>query len=272
MGLALQAGLSRLDAQLLLAESLGRSRSWLIAHDDEQIDSVLADDWGDRVQRRASGEPMAYLLRRKEFFGLLLDVDRDVLVPRPDTETLVGWALEVVPQLPTQSGRPQLIDLGCGSGAIALALKHFRGDLEVTATDCSAAALAVAAGNAKRLGLPINWRAGDWWAAVAGRRFDLAVANPPYIAADDPHLSALRHEPQQALVAAENGLAALRRIVEGAGSHLTPDAWLLLEHGFQQAPDVVGLLEQAGFTDVQTRRDLGGQPRCTGARWPKAAV
>ncbi|WP_418316704.1 peptide chain release factor N(5)-glutamine methyltransferase [Piscinibacter sakaiensis] len=270
---ARQAGLSRLDGQLLLAELLGQSRTWLIGHDADRLERDQIAAWQVLVQRRAAGEPIAYLLQRKEFFGLMLEVDRSVLVPRPDTETLVSWALEILQPSPCELGRPRcLVDLGCGSGAIALAIKHSCGaDLAVTATDASADALAVAAANGRRLGLAVDWRAGDWWQAVGGRCFDIAVSNPPYIAADDPHLHELAHEPQQALVAAENGLAALRIIIAGAGQHLAAGGWLLLEHGFEQAADVNRLLTEAGFVAVRTRHDLAGQPRCTGGQWPGGA-
>jgi release factor glutamine methyltransferase len=185
------------------------------------------------------------------------------LVPRPDTETLADWGIERLATLP-MTPRPRVVDLGSGSGAIALAIAAACPHADVTATDVSADALAVASGNAQRLGLGVHFRRGDWWHAVAGESFDLAVSNPPYVAADDPHLHALRHEPRQALVAADNGLAALRQIVSGARAHGV--AWLLLEHGWTQADAVHDLLSQAGFTDIQTRRDLNGQARCTGGR------
>jgi release factor glutamine methyltransferase len=205
---------------------------------------------------------LAYLTGLREFHGLVLRVDRAVLVPRPDTETLADWAIERLRALCATRPSPRAIDLGTGSGAVALAMAKACPQADVTMTDISDAALAVAAGNARRLGLPVRPRLGDWWSAVAGERFDLAVANPPYVAAGDPHLHALRHEPQQALVAGEGGLAALRRIVAAARPHLT--GWLLLEHGWDQAEAVRNLLQEAGFSAITTRRDLHDHDRCSG--------
>jgi len=259
---ARERGLARLDAQLLLAHRLQRSRSWLLAHDDADLDAAEAGFVAD-VTRRAAGEPLAYLVGEREFHGLRLAVTPAVLVPRPDTEVLVDWAIELL----AETGRPQVLDLGTGSGAIALAVKHRCPQAEVTATDASAAALAVAAGNARQLGLSVQLLHGDWWQPLAGRRFDLVLANPPYIAGDDPHLAALGYEPRSALTPEGDGLAALRAIVSGAPEHLQPGGWLLLEHGFDQAQAVQALLDARGFVSIHTRRDLGAQPRCTGACW-----
>jgi release factor glutamine methyltransferase len=256
-------GIERLDAMLLLAHRLMRSREWLLAHPDAPLDAAAMADFEFDCRRRADDVPLAYLTGEREFHGLALRVDPAVLVPRPDTETLADWAIERLATLP-MTPRPRVVDLGCGSGAIALAIAAACPYADVTATDVSADALAVALGNAQRLGLRVHFRHGDWWHAVAGESFDLAVSNPPYVAADDPHLHALRHEPRQALVAADNGLAALRQIVAGARAHAV--AWLLLEHGWTQADPVHDLLSRAGFTDIQTRRDLHGQARCTGGR------
>lgn len=264
-------GLPRLDAQLLMAQVLGRSRTWLLAHDDQAIAARDADRARGLFAQRASGVPLAYLSGTREFRGLELAVTPDVLVPRPETEALVDWALEWLP--PARPGAvPAVVDLGTGSGAIALALKHARPDLVLTATDASAAALAVAADNARRLGLAIEVRQGDWWAAVAGRRFALAVCNPPYIAAGDPHLAALRHEPQGALTPGGDGLDALRAIVAGAAAHLEPGAPLLLEHGHDQGAAVRALLAAAGFEAVETRRDLAGLDRLSGGRGPRGSA
>ncbi len=263
-----QAGIDRLDAQLMLADLLDCGRTWLLANDDARLDPGAGAAWAALVERRSSGEPLAYVLKRKEFFGLLLHVSPDVLIPRADTETLVDWALSLLQENTNRQSPAQVIDLGCGSGAIALALKSAHPAAELTAVDASQRALAVAAANAGRLGLAVNFSCSDWWAGVGASRFDLAVANPPYIAEDDPHLADLQHEPAQALVAADNGIAALRQIVFGAPEHLRPGAWLLLEHGYQQAQDVASLLHQHGFDSVRTRPDLAGQPRCTGGRWP----
>jgi len=257
-------GLPRLDAQLLLAHALQQPRTWLLAHDDAVLPQALANTLSQAMRRRAAGEPLAYVLGEVEFCGLRLRVTPDVLIPRPETEDLVNWALTCVPTLSAYSA----IDLGTGSGAIALALARAVPGLAVTATDRSSAALLVAQGNAQRLQLTVQFELGDWWAAVAGRRFGLAVSNPPYVAAADPHLAALAHEPQTALTPGTDGLAALRAVVQGAPAGLVAGAWLLLEHGHDQAPAVADLLRGRGFADVQTRHDLAGMPRCSGARWP----
>lgn len=256
------AGVDRLDARLLLGHALGRSPGWLLAHDDAALDAAQQARYAELLARRAAGEPVAYLLGTKEFFGLELAVSPDVLVPRPDTETLVEWALERLPP----DGSARVLDLGTGSGAIALALARHRPRARVAAVDASAAALAVAAANGRRLGLPVEWLHGDWFAPAAGRRFALVVSNPPYVAQRDPHLAALAHEPRAALASGPEGLDALREIVRAAPGHLDPGGWLLLEHGHDQAPAVAGLLAAAGFTEIASRRDLAGQWRCTGGR------
>jgi len=215
------------------------------------------------VQRRAAGEPLAYLVGEREFRGLALTVTAAVLVPRPETEGLVEWALEVAPP------GADVADLGTGSGAIALALRHARADLSVTATDTSAGALAVARANAARLRLPVTLAQGDWWAPLAGRRFDVAVSNPPYVAGGDPHLAALQHEPRAALTPEGDGLAAIRTIVAGAAAHLRPGGWLLLEHGHDQGQAARSLMAGAGFEAVATRTDLAGLDRCTGGHLPR---
>ena len=255
-------GVARLDAQLILAHVLARPRSWLIAHDDVALEAPQADAVRAAFTRRAGGEPLAYLLGEKEFHRLLLQVDANVLVPRPDTEVLVDWALELLAGMPTA---PRVVDLGTGSGAIALAVKHGRPEASVLATDISPAALGVAGANAQRLGLDVTFMQSSWWAALAGLRFDLALSNPPYIAGGDPHLAALQHEPPLALTPGGDGLDALREIIGGAARHLAPGAWLLLEHGYDQADAVHELLHAHGFQGIATRRDLGDQPRCTGA-------
>ncbi len=257
------AGVAQLDAQRLLAHHSGRPRTWLLAHDDEVIDSETQQRADDDLARRAAGVPLAYLVGEREFHGLALRVNEDVLVPRPETEGLVDWALELVPEAPVQ----RLIDLGTGSGAVALAFKHRAAAFEVFASDRSAAALAMAQGNARHLELEVTWLEGDWWEAVGMRQFGIAVSNPPYVAEGDPHLGALRHEPTMALTGGADGLQALRRIVAGAPAHLVAGGWLLLEHGFDQAAAVADLLGAAGFGDIGTRTDLAGQPRLTGGRW-----
>lgn len=263
---ARSAGLDRLDAQLLLGHLLGRDRAWLLAHDDEALPAPQRAHFEAMVRRRCAGEPVAYLLGEKEFHGLVLKVDARVLVPRPDTEVLVDWALELLRSEWVGIEGPEVVDLGTGSGAVALAVKHDFPRASLVASDASDGALAVAAANAQRLGLEVAFVRGSWWQPLADRRFHLALSNPPYIAADDTHLAALACEPRGALTPGSSGVEALRAIVAGAAEHLLPGAWLLLEHGFDQAAAVQGLLAQAGFRDIQTRRDLGGQARCTGGR------
>jgi release factor glutamine methyltransferase len=263
---ARQAGVDRLDAQLLLAHRLQRPRTWLLAHDD----AVLAPDdeaaFLADVDARSAGMPLAYIVGEREFHGLVLQVSPAVLVPRPETEGLVDWGLELLQGLDGEP--PAVVDLGTGSGAIALALKHRCPRARLTATDASTAALAVAHANARQLGLDVEFLEGDWWAPLAGRRFRLAVSNPPYVAGQDPHLAALVHEPRSALTPEGDGLAALRCIVEEAPAHLLAGGWLLLEHGFDQDEAVQALLLRSGFAGVRTRNDLAGLPRCTGGFWP----
>jgi release factor glutamine methyltransferase len=259
-------GVARLDAQLLLLHVLHRpsgDRAWLIAHDDDAVQADALARYDALCRRRMAGEPVAYLTGRKEFFGLELDVDARVLVPRPETETLVEWALDVLQGVPS----PAVVDLGTGSGAIALAIAKARPDARVTAVDRSAGAVAVARANAQRLGLAVDVREGDWLDGLPV--FDLVVSNPPYVAAADPHLAALRAEPLSALVAGADGLDDLRRIVAQAPAHLRPGGWLLLEHGYDQASAVHGLLADAGFAGAASRSDLAGIPRCTGGQWPQ---
>jgi len=258
------AGLDRLDAQLLLARELGRPRAWLIAHGDAPLGPDAATRFAAALQRRAAGEPLAYLLGEKEFHGLRLAVDARVLVPRPDTELLVDWALEILRG--RGPGPATVVDLGTGSGAIALAVKQRHPEAVVTATDRSEDALAVARANAAALGFEVEFVAGSWWEPLGTRRFDLVLANPPYIAAADPHLRALQYEPQEALTSGEAGLDALQAIVAAAPQRLAAGGWLLLEHGWDQAEAVAALLGAQELQAIETRRDLGGQPRCTGGR------
>lgn len=262
---ARELGVDRLDAQLLMAACMRRSRAWLIANDDAALPSSEAAVFAAWIARRATGEPIAYILGEKEFRGLTFSVNADVLVPRPDTETLVEWALEVLREGPRN---PRFVDLGTGSGAIALAIKNALPQTHVTALDESEAALQVAIANGRRLGLDVTWRHGHWWAAVPSEHFDLAASNPPYIAEGDMHLDALIHEPRTALTAGADGLDDIRLIIKKAKDHLRPGAWLLLEHGYDQRAAVASLLTTAGFIDVQSRMDLAGIARCTGARIP----
>ena len=263
-------GVERLDAQLLLAHVLGQSRAWLLAHGDDALAATQAAAFEAFVARRAAGEPFAYLVGEREFHGLSLAVSSAVLVPRPDTETLVDWALAVLHGELKDVAQPAVLDLGTGSGAIALALKNGCPRAQVWAGERSPHALAVARANAARLALDVRFAHGDWWGALATAThvpaFDLVVSNPPYIAADDPHLAALTHEPLSALVADDDGLADIRRIAAGAPGRLREGGWLLFEHGWEQATAVHAILQQAGFADMQTRLDIEGRARCTGGR------
>ncbi|AEG94005.1 peptide chain release factor N(5)-glutamine methyltransferase [Ramlibacter tataouinensis] len=257
-------GLARLDAQLLLLHALGRrqqERAWLLAHDTDELPAAAAAAFEALCSRRHQGEPLAYLVGHKEFFGLQLAVDPRVLVPRPDTETLVEWAVALL----AGRERPAVADLGTGSGAIALALKRRVPGARVLAVDRSAPALAVAAGNAAAHGLEVAWRQGSWLEGLDGP-FDLIVSNPPYVAASDPHLAALRHEPLSALASGPDGLDDIRTIVAQAPARLAPGGWLLLEHGWDQAEAVRALLRSAGLAAVRSRRDLAGIERCSGGQ------
>jgi release factor glutamine methyltransferase len=257
-------GVERLDAQVLVAHVLGQTRPWVIAHDDAALGGK-ASALSALLRRRAGGEPLAYLLGEREFHGLTLRVTPDVLVPRPDTETLVDWALELLAGLPA----PRVIDLGTGSGAIALAVKQACPQSQVHASDLSEAALRVARANGQALGLDVQWHHGTWWQAAPAGRFDLALANPPYVAPSDPHLAALQHEPAMALTPVGDrgdGLADIERIVGDAAARLHPGAWLLVEHGAEQGAAARALFQQAGFSAVQTRPDLAARPRVTAGR------
>lgn len=265
------AGIDRLDAQLLLAHHVGRPRAWLLAHDDDTVDAEQAQACRAGFAERVRGVPLAYLVGEREFHGLMLRVTPDVLVPRPDTETLVDWALELLAGELAGEARPQVLDLGTGSGAIALAVKYRCPRAQVTAVDASEAALVVARGNGARLGLTVDFLPSDWWSGLGARRFDLVLSNPPYIDADDPHLGALKHEPRLALSPGADGLAAIERITAGAAVHLREAGWLLLEHGYRQHDATAALLKHHGLRRVSTRTDLGGHPRCTGGRWPSPA-
>ncbi len=265
-------GLERLDAQWLLLHALGKpadARAWLLAHDTDELSDDVAQRFCQLCVRRANGEPLAYIVGSQGFFGLALQVDARVLVPRPDTETLVQWALDVLPAQPL-SARPGILDLGTGSGAIALAVAHTLQsagcETRILAVDASLGALAVAEENAKQLGLKVDFLQSNWLQAVTGS-FELIVSNPPYIAQADPHLAALAHEPIEALTAGTDGLDDIRQIIAQAGAHLHSGGWLLLEHGYDQAARVRELLLRQGFSQVQSRQDLAGIERCSGGQW-----
>ena len=256
------SGLEPREARLLLSEASGLSPASVVAFGDKPLGSEAQQRFEGWVARRKGGEPVAYILGHREFFGLDLLVTPEVLIPRPETELLVELALE--------REFSRALDLGTGSGAIALAIKTRRADARVSALDRSAAALGVARANAARLGLEIDLRLGRWFEGLAGERFDLIVSNPPYVALGDPHLDALRFEPGAALVGGADGLEAIREIVEGAPRHLEPQGWLLLEHGIGQDAQVRRLLEQSGLEKVQTWPDLAGIPRVTGGKAVKS--
>lgn len=257
------------EARALLAQQLGVTREHLIAHPQRAVTLEHALAFRTLTQRRRDGEPMAYLLGVQEFYGRGFRVSRDVLVPRPDTETLIDVALRCLAGLSS----PRVLELGTGSGCIAITLQRERPDAAITATDASAAALAIARQNAQAHQATVTFALGDWYAAVAAAaRFDVIVSNPPYIAAGDPHLAQLAHEPVLALTDGGNGLHCLQAIVRGARAHLRPGGWLLLEHGYTQGPAVTGLLREAGFSYIATTRDTAGHERVTAGRNPSAAA
>ncbi len=265
------AGLPALEARMLVSHVTGLSRVQLITQDTYAIDNGIRTRLAELATRRLAGEPMAYLLGEREFFGRLFQVTPAVLIPRPDTELLVEQALDRIEDRDT----PDVLDLGTGSGIIAVTIALARRDARVWATDASADALAVAAGNAQTLGATnVHVALGDWYGALpesdAPPAFDLIVSNPPYIASADAHLDQgdLRFEPAGALTDHGDGLRHLRTIVAGAPARLAADGWLLLEHGYDQGPAVRALLAEAGFADVFTAQDLAGHDRCSGGRRP----
>jgi release factor glutamine methyltransferase len=266
-----RAGLARIDARALLERVSGRPREWLIAHGDEAAPADAARVFAALAARRLAGEPLAYLIGWREFHGRRFEVGPAVLVPRPETEGLVDATLARLP--PVGGPPPKVLDLGTGSGAIAVTLALERPDARLVATDASTEALAVAGANARRLGASaIAWFAGDWWHALpAGLPpFDAVVSNPPYVADDDPHLRdpALRHEPIGALASGPRGLDAIEAIVAGAPAWLADGGWLLLEHGHDQGEAVCERLRRAGFEAVATLADLEGRDRIGIGRRP----
>lgn len=260
----------RAEAEILLTHVLGKSRSWLIAHADDMLDASAATRFDTLLERRAQGEPVAYLTGRRGFWTLELEVSPATLIPRPETELLVELALS---RLPAQ-GRPRVVDLGTGSGAIALAIARECPHAHVVATDASADALLVAQRNAEANRIRnVAFAQGDWFEPLAAQSFELVVSNPPYIAAEDPHLQQgdLRFEPAGALASGADGLDDIRRIIEGARSHLATGGWLLFEHGWDQGAAARGLLEAAGYLDVFTAQDLESRDRVSGGRCAAAS-
>ncbi|KAF0163702.1 MAG: release factor glutamine methyltransferase [Rhodocyclaceae bacterium] len=261
------------EARLLLGHVLGRPAAWLISHDDEVLDEDALLSFASLVARRAGGEPVAYLVGYREFFGREFAVSPFVLIPRPETELLVDIALKAKVM---RSGihadgageTAKILDLGTGSGCIAVTLALEFPQARVTAVDASAEALTAARKNAERLGASLRFLQSDWFDQLVGERFDLIVANPPYIAAADPHLAAgdLRHEPEPALASGADGLDAIRRIIAAAPAHMAPGGQLWLEHGYDQAAAVRELLAAAGLSDIEQHRDLAGIVRVSGGR------
>lgn len=270
--LLIQSGLPRLDARALLEQASGQRREWLLAHGDDPAPTQVVDAFTALAARRRAGEPLAYLLGFREFYGLRFAVTPDVLVPRPETEGLVQAALERLPKSP----QPRVLDLGTGSGAIAVTFARLRPDAQVVAADASPHALTLAQENAKALGATgIGWRLGNWFDALKPDEaaFDLVVSNPPYLADDDPHLAdpALRHEPRMALTSGPHGMEAIELIAAAAPARLRPGGWLLLEHGATQGEAARTCLEKAGFASVQTLKDLQGLDRVSLGQWPEHA-
>jgi release factor glutamine methyltransferase len=252
------SGIDPREARLLLAAATGFSEAAVVAFQEKELPAEAQTRFIDFASRRRTGEPVAYILGRKEFYGLDLAVNPAVLIPRPETELLVDLAL--------QRDFSSVVDLGTGCGAIALALKKNRPKARVVAVEASAAALVVARRNAARHGLDIDFRHGRWFEPLEAERFDLFVSNPPYVAAGDPHLAQLRFEPSAALVAGADGLDAIREIARGAAAHLVPGGWLLVEHGMGQDPVVRELFSAAGLEAVSTWPDLAGIPRVSGGK------
>lgn len=261
--LMVASALPRGETRLLAAHAAGRNVAWLIAHDTDEVDPAVLETVRKRLARRQGGEPVAYIIGEREFYGLTLAVTPDVLIPRPETELLVELALERLPR----GGR--LLDVGTGSGAVAVAIAHHRPDAEVVACDIFAAALAVAQANARRHDVKVQLLESDCMAALHGRRFDVIASNPPYIAAGDPHLSEgdLRFEPSIALRSGPDGMTLIRRLAREGFEHLEAGGWLLFEHGFDQGEACAGLLSSIGFFEVADRPDLAGIGRvCIGRK------
>ncbi|MBA3023440.1 MAG: peptide chain release factor N(5)-glutamine methyltransferase [Gammaproteobacteria bacterium] len=263
--LGLEQDEARSEVQVLLQTALGVNRAYLLAHPERVLTEQELSRYQASLQRRLQGEPLAYILGEREFFGLNFKVTPATLIPRPDTELLVELALARI-----SSAGCRVLDLGTGSGAIALAIAHARPDAEVMAVDASEPALSVALENARRLQIRnTSFVSSDWFSALAGQRFDLIVSNPPYIAENDRHLAQgdLRFEPATALASGSDGLHDIRRIISEAGAHLAAGGWLMLEHGYDQAEQVRALLLKAGFKNVRSDKDLAGIERVSGGQY-----
>lgn len=264
------SGLPRGEANLLLGFALGLERAYIAAHPEAKVDQSNGVAVERLFARRRNGEPVAYITETREFFGLMLRVTPAVLIPRPETELLVERSLAHL------AGRaaPRVLELGTGSGAVAIALAHVRADAEIWASDISPAALALAQENAARHGVRLHLLQSDWFDSLAGERFELIVSNPPYVAWNDPHLQQgdVRFEPRRALMGGRDGLQCIRTIVQGARAHLIPGGWLLFEHGWDQGPDCERLLRELGYADVTDSSDLAGHRRvCEGGFDPSRA-
>jgi len=254
-----------LEAELLMEVFCGVSRSRQFSHADDQLSEDKVEQYKSALERRLSGEPLAHITGRRGFWDVDLQVTPDVLIPRPDTEVLVEQALKRIPH----DADWQIADLGTGSGAIAIAIARERPQSDITATDNSAAALAIARENARVLGVKnINFVAGSWGQPLQAQRFDMILSNPPYIRADDPHLAEgdLLSEPKQALVSGSDGLDDIRQIIADSNTQLKPNGWLLLEHGYDQAAEVMDLLQHADLKEIFTEKDYGGNDRVSGGR------
>jgi len=259
---------ARLDAEVLLAHVLGQPRSALISHAERLIEPPAAASYRALLARRAEGEPLAYLVGAREFWSLSVAVSTATLIPRPETELVVERALALLPGIPEDAAEVSVADLGTGSGAIALSLAYARPGWKLVASDNCEAALQVARANALRHGAHrIEFIQGDWFAPLTGRRFHAILSNPPYVAAGDPALHALRHEPIAALSPGPTGMEALRHLVALAPAYLAPGAWLVLEHGADQAREVAAALVATGYARVRCHRDLAGRDRVSEAQW-----
>lgn len=260
--LSLEGNEAKFEAQLLLQNVLNVNRAWLLAHESDALQDKIKADFESLLARRLLGEPIAYILGQREFFGLNLIVTPDTLIPRPDTETLVETALDKIP-----TDTPfTVLDLGTGTGAVALAIAEHRPEAQVTAIDASSGALDIAKRNANQLDLTqVDFRLSNWFSALEGERFNLIVSNPPYIEQHDIHLTQrdLRFEPMSALASGTDGLDDIRQIVDNCLLHLHPQGWLMLEHGYNQAHLVTDLMAQSGLIDITTIKDLGANDRVT---------